>query len=192
MKFRKKPVVIEAVQLTKELRNNMGPFPEWALPHLDASRTEKIDNSEEIYINNPSGKLRVFDGDWIIRGTKEGDVYPCPDDVFKATYDVEPASGTKDLGITEVRGAKANISDLVVYGDGDTFALLCKASSKDQGWMKSTKVANVPSGCIVQVTTQQKNPDGSYAVAEALTFVPDVNIDVKSDPRRLVKVGVVE
>lgn len=92
----------------------------------------------------------------------------------------------KDLGITEVRGAKANISDLVVYGDGDTFALLCKASSKEQGWMKSTKVANVEDGCIVQVTTQQKNPDGSYAVAEALTFVPRTNIDLTAEPRRLI------
>lgn len=94
----------------------------------------------------------------------------------------------KDLGITEVRGAKANISDLQVYGDGDTFALLCKASSQGQGWMKSTKVCNLQDGCIVQVTTQQKNPDGSYAVAEALTYVPSVNIDKDSDPRRLVPI----
>ena len=92
----------------------------------------------------------------------------------------------KDLGITEVRAAKANISDLVVYGDGDTFALLCKASSQEQGWMKSTKVCNVFNGCIVQVTTQQKNPDGSYAVAEALTYVPGVRLDRSADPRRLV------
>ena len=91
----------------------------------------------------------------------------------------------KDLGITEVRGAKANISDLVVYGDGDTFALLCKASSKEQGWMKSTKVCNVTGGCIVQVTTQQKNIDGAYSLAEALTYVPGVHIDVDSDPRVL-------
>lgn len=94
----------------------------------------------------------------------------------------------KDLGITEVRGAKANISDLQVYGNGDTFALLCKASSQSQGWMKSTKVANVEDGCIVQVTTQQKNPDGSYAVAEALTYVPGVNIDLEAEPRRLVDI----
>lgn len=93
---------------------------------------------------------------------------------------------TKDLGITEVRGAKANISDLVLYGDGDTFGLLCKASSQEQGWMKSTKVANVPGGCIVQVTTQQRNPDGSYAVAEALSFVPGVKLDREANPRRLV------
>ena len=94
----------------------------------------------------------------------------------------------KDLGITEVRGAKSNISDLVVYGDGDTFALLCKASSQEQGWMKSTKVCNVFGGCIVQVTTQQKNPDGSYAVAEALTYVPGVHIDKDLDPRQLVPI----
>jgi hypothetical protein len=94
----------------------------------------------------------------------------------------------KDLGITEVRGAKANISDLQVYGDGDTFALLCKASSKEQGWMKSTKACNVDDGCIVQVTTQQKNPDGSYSVAEAITYVPRVHIDIDAEPRRLVPI----
>lgn len=94
----------------------------------------------------------------------------------------------KDLGITGVRGAKANIADLVVYGDGDTFALLCKASSQAQGWMKSTKVANVEDGCIVQVTTQQRNPDGSYAVAEALTYVPRVHIDTEAEPRRLMPI----
>ena len=90
------------------------------------------------------------------------------------------------LDISEVKGAKANISDLKVYGDGDTFALLCKASSQDQGWMKSTKVCNVDGGCILQVTTQQKNPDGSYAVAEALTYVPGVHLDRSVEPRKLV------
>jgi hypothetical protein len=98
----------------------------------------------------------------------------------------------KDLAITEVRGAKANISDLQVYGDGDTFALLCKASSQSQGWMKSTKVCNVEAGCIVQVTTQQRNPDGSYSVAEALTYVPGMNIDKESNPRRLVPINYEE
>lgn len=91
----------------------------------------------------------------------------------------------KDLGITEVRGAHANIQDLVVYGNGDTFALLCKASSQEQGWMKSTKVCNVCGGCIVQVTTQQRNLDGSYAVAEALTYVPGNHIDLNANPRCL-------
>lgn len=91
----------------------------------------------------------------------------------------------KDLGITKSGGAEANISDLDAFGNGDTFKLLCKTSSKEQGWMKSTKVCNAPMGCIVQVTTQQKNPDGSYAVAEALTYVPGCHIDTTVEPRTL-------
>ena len=58
----------------------------------------------------------------------------------------------KTLDITEVKQAKESISDIKVYGNGDTFALLCKASSDKQGWMKSTKVCNVDGGCIVQVS----------------------------------------
>ena len=91
----------------------------------------------------------------------------------------------KTLDILDVKGAKKHIKDLVVYGDGNTFALLCKASSNEEGWMKSTKVCNVGKDCIVQVSTQQRNPDGSYSVAEALTFVPHANIDIESKPRRL-------
>jgi hypothetical protein len=94
----------------------------------------------------------------------------------------------KTLDISEVKGAKASILDLKVYGDGDTFALLCKASSQEQGWMKSTKVCNIPDGCLVQVSTQQRNPDGSYAVAEALTFVPGMNIDTEAEPRRIKRI----
>jgi len=94
----------------------------------------------------------------------------------------------KILDISEVKQAKDNISDLNVYGDGDTFALLCKASSQKYGWMKSTKVCNLVGGCIVQVTTQQRNPDGSYAVSEALTYVPGVNMDTSAEPRKLVPI----
>lgn len=83
----------------------------------------------------------------------------------------------KTLDITEVKGAKDNIGDLKLYGNGDTFRLVCKASSQSQGWMKSTKACEVPNGCIVQVTTQQRNPDGSYSVAEAVCFVPDIKFD---------------
>ncbi|MHA2893348.1 hypothetical protein [Bacillus cereus] len=54
--------------------------------------------------------------------------------------------------------------------------------------MKSTKVCNVDGGCVMQVTTQQKNPDGSYAIAEALIYVPGVHIDKESNPRRMVPI----
>jgi hypothetical protein len=35
--------------------------------------------------------------------------------------------------------------------------------------------------CLVQVTTQQRNPDGSYSVAEALTVMPDCVIENDSN-----------
>lgn len=93
----------------------------------------------------------------------------------------------KTLDITEVKGAKANISDLKVFGNGDLFQLICKASSNEQGWMKSTKAMETPHGCVIQVTTQQKNPDGSYAVAEALTFVPNSSIGIDPDGNKYIK-----
>jgi hypothetical protein len=74
-------------------------------------------------------------------------------------------------------GATKNVKDIIFWGNGDIFKLISKASSKNEGWMKSTKAMEIPNaGCVVQVTTQQRNPDGSYSVAEAVTFVPGVGI----------------
>jgi len=77
----------------------------------------------------------------------------------------------KSLGNTDANGATKNVKDIVFWGDGDTFKLISKASSEEEGWMKSTKAMSTGNGCVVQVTTQQ-----SGNVAEALTFVPDVEI----------------
>lgn len=82
----------------------------------------------------------------------------------------------KTLHNSDVSGARVNVPDIKVVGNGDAFQLLCKASSQAEGWMKSTKAMQVAGGCLVQVSTQQRNPDGSYAVAEALTFVPGVYV----------------
>lgn len=81
-------------------------------------------------------------------------------------------SEPKSLGNTDVDGAKKNVSDIVFFGNGDTFKLVCKASSKAQGWMKSTKAMEISGvGCVVQVTTQQGDN-----IQEALTFVPKARL----------------
>jgi hypothetical protein len=81
-------------------------------------------------------------------------------------------SEAKAMDITDVKKAKENINDLKVFGNGDTFKLICKASSSAQGWMKSTKAMEIEGvGCVVQVTTQQGDN-----IAEAVTFVPNVKI----------------
>lgn len=82
----------------------------------------------------------------------------------------------KTIDAVNIKDVKEKVSDVIVFGNGDLFQLICKASSKDQGWMKSTKAMQTPHGCVVQVTTQQKNIDLTYSVAEALTFVPGVSI----------------
>jgi hypothetical protein len=84
----------------------------------------------------------------------------------------------KTLSNTDANGASKNVKDLTVWGNGDTFKLICKASSAAEGWMKSTKAMEVQyMGVVLQVTTQQ----GSN-VAEALTFIPGASIaEVKDD-----------
>jgi hypothetical protein len=93
----------------------------------------------------------------------------------------------KTLHNSDISGSRQNVKDIKVVGNGDMFQLLCKASSEKEGWMKSTKALDVGHGCLVQVTTQQRNPDGSYVVAEALSFVPDVEIvEDENSGRKLI------
>ena len=81
---------------------------------------------------------------------------------------------TKTLHNSNASGASKNVKDIQFWGDGDTFRLISKASSKVEGWMKSTKAMFVGTGCVIQVTTQQGDN-----VAEALTYVPGVRLKVR-------------
>ena len=92
----------------------------------------------------------------------------------------------KTLHNSDISGARENVPDIQVVGDGDTFKLICKASSKAEGWMKSTKAMQTPHGVVVQVTTQQKGIDGTYACAEALTYVPGCKVKKDGDTHKLV------
>lgn len=94
----------------------------------------------------------------------------------------------KTLDNTTASEATANVSDIQFWGDGDAWKLLGKASSKSEGWMKSTKAYHIEGlGCLVQVTTQQ-----GQNVAEAVTFVTgcficeEKNADGVVTSRRLV------
>ncbi len=78
----------------------------------------------------------------------------------------------KSLDVVNVADAKKKVSDIEVFGNGDTWQLLCKASSKSQGWMKSTKVMEIIGvGCVLQMSTQQGD-----SVAETSVFLPGVHL----------------
>lgn len=82
----------------------------------------------------------------------------------------------KTLDNINIEDVRKKVPDVKVSGNGDLFQLIAKASSVEQGWMKSTKAMPTAFGVVVQVSTQQRNPDGSYSVAEALTYVPNAFI----------------
>jgi hypothetical protein len=78
MKFRKKPVVIEAVQWTGENLEELRAF----VP--EEFRHNKI--HEPMGIWTLEGVMTIKEGDWIIKGV-EGEFYPCKPDIFEATYE---------------------------------------------------------------------------------------------------------
>ncbi len=77
MKFRKKPVIIEAVQFNIEEDGSMN----WP----DGVQREPGDD-KPYYIQTLEGPLNVSNRDWIITGIK-GEKYPCKPDIFEATYE---------------------------------------------------------------------------------------------------------
>ena len=94
----------------------------------------------------------------------------------------------KTLHNSDASRTQENVPDVVFYGDGDLWQLLCKASSDREGWMKSTKVMNVPGGSIMQITTQQRNSNEDYVIAEALVSMPGIQIytDIETGMRSLM------
>lgn len=94
-KFRKKPVVIEAVQLTWKTWDEVCDFLGDIISESNPGRNgEASDTCGELapYINitipTLEGDHTALHGDWIIKGVK-GEFYPCKPDIFSATY--EPA-----------------------------------------------------------------------------------------------------
>lgn len=80
MKYRKKPVVIEAVLWTggrECFGGTIRPFCDKAIWHY---------NHDTLAIETTEGIMTVQPGDWIIRGVK-GEYYPCKPDIFDATYE---------------------------------------------------------------------------------------------------------
>lgn len=95
-KFRKKPVVIEAM-LWPGMPNPTGPDAKRELAYLDRFDAWMAANQGDrkcryrgahVVIPTLEGEMEASPGDWIIRGV-QGELYPCKPDIFAATY--EPA-----------------------------------------------------------------------------------------------------
>lgn len=166
-RYTKIPVTISAVQWTGSNRLEIEEF-------LDGNENGEF-KGDGLFISTLEGTMRASKDDYIIQGVN-GEFYPCKPDIFKKTYNVATETVEKSLHNTTANGARKNVKDIVFWGDGDSFKLISKASSEAEGWMKSTKAMQAGKDVVVQVTTQQRNIDGSYSIAEALTTVENSEI----------------
>ena len=77
MKFRKKPVVIEAVRWTGENATDVAAF----CPGIGFGPVTGC-----AFIKTLEGRMTALPGDWIIKGVR-GEFYPCKPEIFSATYE---------------------------------------------------------------------------------------------------------
>ena len=77
----KKPVIIEAVQLTDK---NHSEIIQWLSSYDVEAYTL---NSSELYVKTLEGDMKANIGDYIIKGIKN-EFYPCLEDIFKMTYEL--------------------------------------------------------------------------------------------------------
>lgn len=83
--FRKKPVEIEAVQITRGLGLIETPAPDWIKEAIRSGAIREA-SANGWTISTIEGDMTASPGDWIIQGVM-GEIYPCKPDIFAATYD---------------------------------------------------------------------------------------------------------
>ena len=85
MKYRKKPIEVEAMQYTNDTYEALMQLQEF-LPLKELTILYKEPNNPKIVIPTLEGDLYASIGDYIIKGIK-GELYPCKPDIFEATYE---------------------------------------------------------------------------------------------------------
>lgn len=92
MKYRKKPVTIEAFQYAGTLKDCKGNYcvPSWAVEAFESGtmyyKSILANIPPELIIHTLEGDHLVNIGDYIIRGI-QGELYPCKPDIFEQTYE---------------------------------------------------------------------------------------------------------
>lgn len=86
MKYRKKPVVVDAVRWTGDIES-LGEIEKLQGFSFSKDKVVDIVKSDEIRIHTLEGEMTASLGDYIIRGV-HGELYPCKPDIFEETYEV--------------------------------------------------------------------------------------------------------
>lgn len=87
MKYKKKPVVIDAVQATAKVGVKNGlTVMSFNINELKDFCPALYESKSGLYIRTLEGDMHVTPGDYIIKGV-QGEFYPCKPDIFKQTYE---------------------------------------------------------------------------------------------------------
>lgn len=81
MKYRKKPVVVEAIQFVGFNTVEIAEFMGRSLNEITVAPFVVV-----LSVDTLEGRMTAQKGDWIIKGVK-GEFYPCKSDIFEQTYD---------------------------------------------------------------------------------------------------------
>ncbi|MFA7708150.1 MAG: hypothetical protein WCX73_04320 [Candidatus Pacearchaeota archaeon] len=84
-KYRKKPVVIEAIQFTDETKDRVYSTVREIQQNVSPSFDKH--NRPILLIPTLEGEMMCSLGDWIIKGVR-GELYPCKPDIFDVTYEL--------------------------------------------------------------------------------------------------------
>lgn len=86
-KYRKRPVVIEAVQLRWDTWSDVCELADvrgWRVEQRQGK--DGPDGTIQLAIPTPEGVMLASENDWIIKGVA-GEVYPCKPEIFEQTYE---------------------------------------------------------------------------------------------------------
>lgn len=133
-KYRKKPIVIEAFQMTLERRWDNSEWPNWLNeawqrepgenaiwidPDAPISRGRK--SADQLVCGTLEGVHRITFGDWIIKGV-EGEIYLCKPAIFEQTYEAVQEEGLEsmarfyDVELVAIRVIRVRVDDEMLFG----------------------------------------------------------------------------
>lgn len=145
MKYRKKPIEIEAVQwdCSDVARRTIMDFPEGR-----GACSEQDDGS--LKIATREGVMRADYGDWIIQGV-QGELYPCKPDIFEATYEVALPDGFRPPRVKRPEGYVFGLTERVRTADGSSMSDAVIANRGGEPQPKATPMLKRPNPNLTPV-----------------------------------------
>lgn len=129
----------------------------------------------QVVTNAVGGSIFKFDSppsaDFIFRNCYPG-TYEIVDTMYRASPDAVSCRKTIDTIVVPNYRPEQNVDDSEKWHE------ICRYHNEDLGLTRTTrgmKITRGP-GCLIQVSTSRKNPDGSNSLAEALAYIPDASL----------------